>query len=74
MRKMKEIRQERGLTQLDVAFALRVTPATVANWEAGRSEPKASQLRALARLLNVSMDDIDFGESDIGEVELKTAA
>jgi transcriptional regulator with XRE-family HTH domain len=69
MKTLKEWREERDVTQLDVAFALGVTPATVANWESGRSEPKARHLRALAEFLGVSMDDIDFGV-----VELKSAA
>jgi transcriptional regulator with XRE-family HTH domain len=43
-----------------VAVAIGVTPATVFNWERGRHEPKASQLRALARHFGVSMDEIDF--------------
>ena len=37
-----------------------MTPATVANWETGRSEPKARHLRALAEFLNVPMEAIDF--------------
>lgn len=69
MKTMKEWREERGVTQLEVAFALGITPATVANWEAGRSEPKARHLRALAEFLGVPMGEIDFGE-----IEVKSAA
>jgi len=69
MKTMREWREERGVTQLDIAFAIGVTPATVANWETGRSEPKARHLRALAEYLGVPMDDIDFGG-----LELKSAA
>ncbi len=60
MKTIRELRQERGWTQLDVAYAIGVTPVTVFNWERGRYEPKASQLRAIARHFGVSMDDIDF--------------
>lgn len=69
MKSMKEWREDRDVTQLEVAFAIGVTPATVANWESGRSEPKARHLRALAEFLDVPMDSIDFGE-----LELKSAA
>lgn len=69
MKTLKEWREDRHVTQLDIAFALGITPATVANWESGRSEPKARNLRTLADFLGVSMDDIDFGT-----VELKSAA
>ena len=67
MRTIRELRQERGWTQLELANHLGVTPATVFNWERGRHEPKASQLRAMARLFGVPMDEIDFeGASDEG--------
>ena len=69
MKTLKEWREARQVTQLDVAFGMGITPTTVANWETGRSEPKARHLRALADYLEVSMDDIDFGV-----VELKSAA
>ena len=57
---IRDLREQRGETQLHVAVAIGVTPATVFNWERGRHEPKASQLRALARHFGVSMDEIDF--------------
>ncbi len=60
MKTIRALREERGWTQLELAFKLNVTPATVYNWERGRYEPKASQLRALARVFGVSMDEIDF--------------
>jgi DNA-binding XRE family transcriptional regulator len=48
------------MTQLDLAYQLGVTPVTVYNWERGKYEPKASQVRAIARVFGVSMDEIDF--------------
>jgi len=69
MKTIRELREERNQTQLDVAKALDVTPVTVYNWERGKYEPKAVQLRALARWFGVSMDDIAF-EAE----EVKTAA
>ncbi len=69
MKTLREWREARGFTQLDIAFGLGITPTTVANWETGRSQPRARYLRALADYLGVSMDDIDFGV-----VELKSAA
>jgi transcriptional regulator with XRE-family HTH domain len=60
MKTIRELREKRGETQLQVAVAIGVTPTTVFNWERGQHEPKASQLRALARHFEVSMDEIDF--------------
>jgi transcriptional regulator with XRE-family HTH domain len=57
---IRALREEAGQTQFQVAVAVGVTPSAVYNWERGRTEPKAAQLRALAKHFNVSMDDIDF--------------
>jgi transcriptional regulator with XRE-family HTH domain len=67
MKTIRGLREERGWTQLELANAIGVTPATVYNWERGKYEPKASQLRALARAFAVSMDDIDFEGERRGE-------
>lgn len=63
MKTIREHRESKGWSQADLAFRAGVSPSTIYNWEAGRFEPKASQLRKLAQALEVSMDDIDF-ESD----------
>ena len=68
VRTIRELRQERGWTQLELANRLAVTPSSVHNWESGKFEPKAAQLRALARAFGVSMDEIDFGGGE-GEGE-----
>ena len=60
MRTIRQLREAQGWTQLQLAIKLGVTPVTVYNWERGKFEPKASQLRALARVFEVSMDEIDF--------------
>jgi transcriptional regulator with XRE-family HTH domain len=58
MRTIRELREARGWTQLELAIKLEVTPATVYNWERGKYEPSASKLRAIAQTFDVSMDDI----------------
>ena len=60
MKTIRELRQARGWPQLALANAIGVPPVTVLNWERGKYEPKASQLRALARAFGGSMDEIDF--------------
>lgn len=60
MRTIRHLREQAGLTQVQLAHKVGVTPSTVYNWERGRNEPKASQLRTMARLFSVSMDEIDF--------------
>lgn len=58
MKTIRELREERGWTQLELAVKVGVTPSTVWSWEKGRYEPRASQLRAIAETFGVSMDDI----------------
>ncbi len=57
-RTLRQLREEAQLTQLEVAFALKVTPQTVYNWERGTREPKGSHLQQMARLFKVSADEI----------------
>ncbi len=60
MRTIRELREARGWTRLELAMKLGVTPGTVYNWERGKNEPKATQFRALAEALGVSMEEIDL--------------
>jgi transcriptional regulator with XRE-family HTH domain len=64
MKSIKELRTRAGLTQLELAIRLGVTPSAVYKWERGSSEPSATNLRDLARALDVSMDEIDLGVWD----------
>jgi len=69
MKTIRQLREIAGLTQLEVAYKLGVTPATVSNWERGIYEPKVTQLRAMARLFGVRMDDIELvGDHVAGKV------
>lgn len=47
-----------GLTQDDVAKALKVGKQTIVSWEKGNSEPKMSQSRQLSELYNMPLDYI----------------
>lgn len=60
MKTIKELRIEAGLTQLQLANAIQVTPSAVYNWERGKNEPTATNLRDLATALGVSMDEISL--------------
>jgi transcriptional regulator with XRE-family HTH domain len=70
MKTIRELREERGWTQLELGNKLGVTPVTVYNWERGQHIPTALQLRSLARVFGVLMDDIDFE----GPAQVKSAA
>ena len=64
MKTIRALREEHGWTQLELANRLKVTPATVYNWERGRYEPRASQFRAIAELFDVPMESIELVDED----------
>lgn len=75
MKTIKELREDRGWTQLELANRLGVTPSTIYNWERGRFEPRLGQARDLARELGVRLDELVFqDESEPGEQSKKLAA
>jgi transcriptional regulator with XRE-family HTH domain len=59
--RLRAARAAADLTQGAVASVLGYVPATVANWERGRTEPGASDLARLAVLYHVSVDWILTG-------------
>ena len=69
MKTLKELRQNAGLTQLDVAYRLGVTPHTVYMWETGKREPMAKAFLKLATLYGVSPFEIELPE-DSQEVKI----
>ncbi len=62
-------RRELELTLGDVAASLGVSPITVSNWSNGDSKPKADNLVALAKLLEVPADKL----AQMAAVTLKSA-
>ena len=60
MKTIRQLRQDRGWTQLELAYKLGVTPLTIQNWERGRYEPSASRLRKIAEVFGVSMDEVEI--------------
>ena len=57
-----ELREQKGLTQADVAEALGVTAAAVSKWETGASKPRVEVLFALAKLLDVRPEELIAGK------------
>ena len=57
-------RKKAGLTQIDLADKLGVSIATLRRWEAGETSPTGTRIIELAKLLNVSPDEIVSEEQD----------
>ena len=56
MNRIKELREERGLQQKDLAVDLKVSQPTVSDWENNRKTPSAKSSRKLADYFGVSID------------------
>ncbi len=59
---LKERRIELSVKQEDLAERMNVTVQTVSKWERGLTEPKASQVAELAKILELSEQEICQGE------------
>ncbi len=63
LKTIRQLREDRGWSPVQLAARLDVSLATIYNWETGKYEPRASQLRRIAKEFGVSMDDIALEES-----------
>ena len=57
-----ELREQKGLTQAEVARELGVTPAAVSKWENGSSKPRVEVLFRLAEILGVKPEELMAGK------------
>ena len=57
---LEACRVNKKLTQAEMAERLGVTQNTIFNWENGKSEPSASQLRNISSITGVPMEYIFF--------------
>ena len=61
-KKVKQIREERGMTQQALAEKLYVTRQAVSRWERGARYPELLTAKKIAKILNVSLDELLSGE------------
>ena len=59
--KIKELRVDKGLTQVELAELLGVTQGCVAMWETGKAFPNSEKLPRLAEVLDCSIGEL-YGE------------
>jgi len=57
-KRIRDLRERRGLKQNDVANALQVSPQAVSKWERGENAPDISLWLGLSQLLGVSCDTL----------------
>lgn len=56
------LRKEKGMTQAELADALGVTNKAVSKWETGEAMPETALLKPLARIFNVTVDELLDGK------------
>lgn len=56
--RLKEIRTEKGMTQFELAMALKVMPATISRWELGRHKLPIEKAKEIAVLFNINWQTI----------------
>lgn len=64
--KLKTLRKGRGLTQVELAYRMNWSRATISNYECGRRVPHLDELTALCHFFGVSMDYWGVETEDAG--------
>ena len=73
--KLKELREERGLTQRGLAQALNISKGSIGMWESTDRVPNAKQLQQIAKYFGISVDSLlDIDEISIEEKKVGAAA
>ena len=57
---IKRLRSDKGITQEQLAEAMNVTCAAVSKWERSEASPDTDNLIELARLYDISLDELLF--------------
>ncbi|MBQ8292669.1 MAG: helix-turn-helix transcriptional regulator [Bacilli bacterium] len=65
--KIKDYRKNNGLTQEDLALLLHVSRQAVSKWETGSSYPNFEIMHDIAKMMNVSLDELISNEEIIYE-------
>lgn len=69
MNNLKKIRNERNMTQCEVAQALNISQSAYSFYEKGRNEPNVQILLALSKIFDVSIDYL-LGNTNFAKNEL----
>ena len=54
--RLKELRLEKGVSQIEIAKIMNMSKMAISHWEKGNSEPSIEQLKILAAYFDVSID------------------
>ncbi|MGX7014317.1 helix-turn-helix domain-containing protein [Vagococcus silagei] len=63
-KKLKEKRQQLGLTQEDAAAKLLISRQTLSSWENGKTMPDYESLKMITKIYEISFDELTLGQED----------
>ena len=55
-KRLKELRLERGLSQMELSVATGISQSAIAKWELSKTEPTASALITLSKFFEETVD------------------
>ena len=67
MEKIKFFREKAGMSQRELAVAVGISQAAVAQWETGAAQPALDNLRKVAGIFGVTVDELlkpEAGQND----------
>lgn len=71
--KIAQLREAKGLTQVQLAKQLEKSVTTISNWECGKAMPNLDQISALAEFFDVSADFFinrnEYSDPDIRSIQ-----
>ena len=73
-KRINNIRLKNGLTMEIFGYRLNTSKGTVNNWEKGRNLPNKENLKKIADIGNISVNELLHGDADIKLEELKNVA
>ena len=56
--KLRELRIDKGLSQKQLSCQTNISQPTLARWELGISEPRASEIKTLCKFFHISADEL----------------
>lgn len=71
-RNIKQLRQQKHMTQEQLAQLLSVSAAAISKWEVGNSYPDISMLVPLAHIFSVTLDELMGVDRDSTQIEIET--
>ena len=72
--RLKELREEKNLSQLDIANSINTSRTNIGRWEKGINEPSSSALISLANFFECSVDYLLGREDDFGNITVQGTA